>query len=148
MECRGRKVVSCVHHVPGRARFKLEALRRDPELADRLLAEVGALQGVDEVEINRHAASVIVYYSTATGQLTSIMDLICSHCPKSSLNHRAETAAGPTAAAATPRTGDTPRGAQPKVARAVGEAVSRALVNTLINRALDRGLTTMKIGLR
>ena len=82
-------MVSCVHHVPGRARFKLDALRRDPDLAERIHAEVSRLPGISGVEVNRHAASVIVHYCTERGDLSLVMDHICVHCPKSAAARRA-----------------------------------------------------------
>ena len=138
-------MVDCVHHVPGRARFKLDTLRHDPELAERIRSEVGALPGVSAVEVNRHAASVIVHYCTERGEITCIMDHICIHCPKAAANRdRAPKLPAPS----TVRPRIALSGLAPHVTSAMGTAVSKAVVNTLINRAVERGLTSVLTGFR
>lgn len=138
-------MVSCVHHIPGRARFKIEALRRDAELAKMIEGQVGALRGVVSVEINRHAGSITVHYCIQTGEIDKIMDHICAHCPRAALNRRANPAARP--AATQPRR-DAGAGIHSDVTRAMGEAVSKAVLNTFINRTIERGLSSILIGRR
>jgi len=138
-------MVSCVHHIPGRARFKIEALRRDAELARLIEEQVGTLRGVMTVEINRHAASIVVHYCTATGEIDKIMDHICGHCPMAALNRRACPAPPP---AATQSSREARAGVPGNVIHAMGEAVSKAVLNTFINRTVERGLTTILIGRR
>lgn len=134
-------MVCCVHHIPGRARFKIETLRRDPKLAEMIHEQVGALEGVTSVEINRHAASIIVYYSADVGGIDTIVDHICAHCPKSSLNRRIERDAPEF-------TGEKPAAPPPKVAHALRDAVSKAVVSTFINRALEQSISGLVIGPR
>jgi len=124
-------MVSCVHHIPGRARFKLEVLRRDPDLAVMLEQQVSALDGVSLVEVNRFAGSITVHYSIGVGSIEQIMDHICVHCPHAPANRRA----APAAAAAAPRAGSS------KMAQAMREAASKAVINTLINRAVEQSLS-------
>ena len=121
-------MVSCVHHIPGRARFKLEVLRRDPDLAVMLEQQVSALDGVSLVEVNRFAGSITVHYSIGVGSIEQIMDHICVHCPHAPANRRA-------APAAAPRAGSS------KMAQAMREAASKAVINTLINRAVEQSLS-------
>ncbi|MDF2140884.1 HMA2 domain-containing protein [Paenirhodobacter sp. CAU 1674] len=122
-------MVCCVHHIPGRARFKIEALRRDAVLAETIEVKVTALPGVRAVEINRRAASVIVHYQTGQGEVGAIMDHICIHCPKAALSGR-----GAVGFPAVPRTGAPRRPISPEFAHAMTTAMSKAVLNTFINR--------------
>ncbi|MFW5655636.1 MAG: HMA2 domain-containing protein [Roseicyclus sp.] len=129
-------MVDCVHHIPGRARFRIEALRRDPDLMALIERQVGSLEGVKAVEINRHAASIVVHYCTERGAIDAIMDHICAHCPKAPLDRRAprETPLAPLPI----RPASRPR---PPVVSAMRDAAGKALLKALIERALERGLT-------
>lgn len=139
-------MVDCVQHIPGRARFKLAALRKDVVLAETIRREVAAIPGVASVELNRHAASIIVHYCTERGDLSRIMDQICVHCPKSAANRR-PTAPKPAPIAVT--VGPRPMARiSPQVTRAMGEAVSKAVLNTFIKDTVERGLTRIFLGLR
>ncbi|MFP4239987.1 MAG: HMA2 domain-containing protein [Rhodosalinus sp.] len=129
-------MVNCVHHIPGRARFKIEALRRDPELMALIERQVGSLEGVKTVEINRHAASIVVHYCTERGAIDAIMDHICAHCPRAQLNRRAsrETALPPVPIRPASR-------ARPPVVSAMRDAAGKALLKALIEQAFERGIT-------
>lgn len=134
-------MVDCVHHIPGRARFRIEALRRDPELMALIERQVGSLEGVKAVEINRHAASIVVHYCTERGAIDAIMDHICVHCPEAQFNRRVrpETAPPPAPVRAASRT-------RPPVVSAMRDAAGKALLKALIERALERGVTgTLRI---
>lgn len=127
-------MVCCVHHIPGRARFKIEALRRDADLARKLHEKVGALEGVLAVEVNRGAASVIVHYHVERGELGAILDHICAHCPKAALTRpKAWPAANRTTA---PIPGAPILGAKlsPEFKQAMTVAMSKAVLNTFITR--------------
>ena len=129
-------MVDCVHHIPGRARFRLEALRRDPALVALIERQVGSLEGVKAVEINRHAASIVVHSCTERGAIDAIGNHNCAHCPKSRRNRRAQPeiplapAPGPTAA----RT-------RPAAVSVMRDAAGKALPKAIVERALDRGIT-------
>lgn len=138
-------MVACVHHVPGRARFKFDALRSDSGVADRVRSEIGAVPGVVGVEVNRYAASVIVHYCTERGEIDRVMERIRAHCPKASATPDGLPPV-PAPRTAPPRI-DLPVFA-PRVTSAVGEAVGKAVVNTFINRAVERGLSSVFLGLR
>lgn len=139
-------MVDCVHHIPGRARFKLDALRKDAALAETIRREVAALPGVASVELNRHAASIIVHYCTERGDLSRIMDHICVHCPKSAQRSRI-----PAPKPAPISVNFAPRPVMrlsPEVTRAVGEAAGKAVLNTFIKDTVERGLSRIFLGLR
>lgn len=134
-------MVSCVHHIPGRARFKIEALRRDAELAAMIEQQIRSLNGVRSIEINRHAASIIVHYCPETGEIGCIMDHICAHCPKAALNRRA--CANLPAIATEEGRDTTASDRRPSITHAMGQAVSKAVLNTFINHTIDRGLSSI-----
>lgn len=127
-------MVNCVHHIPGRARFKIDELRRDPALVALIEREVGSLAGVTAVEVNRYAASIVVHYCTEQSAIEAIMDHICIHCPRSQAAQCANDA-GPVAAERK-----SARKPQPAALQAVRDAAGKAVVNTFITRALERSL--------
>ena len=139
-------MVDCVHHIPGRARFKLDAVRKDPALAERVRRDVAALPGVASVEVNRHAASIIVHYCTERGDLSRIMDHICVHCPNAASNRR--VSAPKSAPIAIPSPPQSAAGLAPQMTRAMSEAVGKAVVNTFIKDTVERSLTRIFLGLR
>lgn len=53
--------MTLVNVVPGRIRVRANALR-DPEVAQRVEAEVAGTPGVDDARVNRGAASLVVLY--------------------------------------------------------------------------------------
>ncbi len=52
----------CVHHIPGRARFRLPLVKCDKARAESARQALLALAGVRSVEVNRAAASLVVAY--------------------------------------------------------------------------------------
>lgn len=52
----------CVHHIPGRARFRLPGIRNDAAKAEAARNCLVALPGVSCVDINRAAGSLTVTY--------------------------------------------------------------------------------------
>ncbi|SFA42343.1 hypothetical protein SAMN04487972_102291 [Paracoccus halophilus] len=122
-------MVSCVHHIPGRARFKIAQIRSNPVLIEAIEREIGALEGVNAVVINRHAASIVVHYCTERGAIDLIHEQICRHCPK------AETCEAPPAAAMRAAR------ARPEAINALSEAAGKAVVATFITRTLELGLS-------
>ncbi len=156
-------MVSCVHHIPGRVRFKIEALRRDDQLANLIEKKVGSLDGVKSIEINRYAASIIVHYCTEVGEIDCIMDHICEHCPKASLNRRVERHARSSAnkdgsgtdsmavakidrqaEPASRQAGNAAKSQDnPSVTSIMGQAVSKAVLNTFINHTINRGFSSI-----
>jgi|GEM_PF-1319110 len=139
-------MVACVHHIPGRARFKIDALRRDPALARLIEEQVGALHGVHAVEINRHAASIIVHYCAKNGSLGAIMEHIYAHCPNAPDCRPAQRAMRASVARKVGEAAATDW--RPKFSRALGEAASKAVINTLIKGTIERGLTSVLAGIR
>jgi hypothetical protein len=56
--------VRVVHFLPGRARLKIEALRRNEELAEQIEAMLGEVPGVIDVTASPLTGSVLVHWHT------------------------------------------------------------------------------------
>ncbi|MGD9919024.1 MAG: HMA2 domain-containing protein [Paenirhodobacter sp.] len=133
-------MVCCVHHIPGRVRFRIEALRDDTGLAERIREQVSSLAVVTAVEVNRHARSVVVHYQPQEGRVGEIMDHICINYPVAALTPMAQRAAREAVMAddarATPSSIRLP--SLPNMpegfSRALGRAASQAVVKTLVSR--------------
>ncbi len=54
--------VQIVHFIPGRVRFKAERIKRSPAFTSEVQQRLGALAGVQQVEINPLTGSVLVVY--------------------------------------------------------------------------------------
>lgn len=52
----------CVHHIPGRARFRIPLIKDDRSHAEAACQALLALEGVRSVKVNRAAASLVVSY--------------------------------------------------------------------------------------
>lgn len=61
-----------LHHLPGRLRLRLAALRRNPALAARLRHTLAPLPGVADVEANPLTGSLLVRYDPAAGPVRAI----------------------------------------------------------------------------
>lgn len=133
-------MVFCVHHIPGRARFKVSELHEDPALAPRLEEHLQELDCVDAVEIHKGSASVIVHYCTETGEIELIHDQLCAHCPRAALKRRAAEVRPALAPRPAHRDADALADAAEKAKKAVTEAASRAVVSTFINRVLEQSI--------
>jgi hypothetical protein len=59
MDVEGIKVV---HALPGRIRLKVAQVRENPTFASQLRARLGAIQGIQKVEVNPLTGSVLVFY--------------------------------------------------------------------------------------
>jgi hypothetical protein len=57
-----RPMWQCMHHVPGRIRLRIPAVRGSRSLQQALRHALLAREGVDDVEIRQSSCSVIVYY--------------------------------------------------------------------------------------
>ena len=132
----------CVHHVPGRVRFKVPQLQRDPGFAGEIEHKVRALDGVTHVEVNRPAWSVIVHYDTATNPLDDIVMQIGAQRPANGVNgNRVD------APSIVPRSDGHSLGGR-EISGVVGQAIGQAIFATLVQRTIDRSLVSILSGLR
>ncbi len=68
-----------LHHLPGRLRLRLAALRRNPDLAARLRSSLAALPGLAGVDVNPLTGSVLVHYDPAAGSLAGLAAALAAH---------------------------------------------------------------------
>lgn len=52
----------CVHHVPGRMRLRISALKGNRSLANQLKQQIATLEGVERAEANSLTGSILVHY--------------------------------------------------------------------------------------
>ena len=134
----------CVHHVPGRARFKLPQLQHDPAYAGEIEQKVLALDGVTGVEVNQRAWSMIVHYDVNANPLDAVAKQIGALRPANGEN-------GAGSHPVLPRV-DRSNGHHaiggPEMSRVVSQAIGQAIFATLVQRTLDRSLLSLLTGLR
>lgn len=65
-----------IHHVPGRIRIRMAALRRDPRAAARVRQLIGACRGVLQVEANPITGSLLVRYDPQLTSGRNVLDSI------------------------------------------------------------------------
>ena len=126
----------CVHHVPGRARFKAPQIRADAALAEAVEQRLAEVEGVLRVEVNRRAASVIVHYDTAAQPLDLVVEHIRAVHPAPAARY----------APALQAAGGPAQPAQPPLARSVGQVFGQAMFATLLQRTLERSLLSLLTG--
>ena len=67
-----------VHHVPGRVRVRIPAIRRNPYKAIEV-ENLLDLEGVDNVEINHLTGSVVVIFNPDVLSAQALLDLLSQH---------------------------------------------------------------------
>ncbi|WP_145108824.1 HMA2 domain-containing protein [Cereibacter sediminicola] len=126
-----------VHHVPGRARFRVPGMPKAATLREALVSALRAIEGVERVEINPAAASVVVHYDRALAPLDRVVEVLRAHSEPPEVSRvPLET---PVPAAARGRIGEN-------VSRSVGEMVGQAMFATIVQRTLEYSLRTVLLG--
>lgn len=126
-----------VHHVPGRARFRVPGLPKTQALRETLTEGLRAIEGVEKVEINPAAASVVVHYDRDLAPLDRVVEVLRAHSEPSDVNRiPLET---PVMGAPRGRIGES-------VSRSVGEMVGQAMFATIVQRTLEYSLRTVLLG--
>lgn len=64
------------HHIPGRLRVKIPALKKNAAAARHAKVSIDAIHGVLETEINDLTCSVVVKYDTGLVSSTRILDAL------------------------------------------------------------------------
>lgn len=127
-------MVNCVHHIPGRARFKLDALRHDDDLCQSIETKLQALHGITSVEVSRRSGSIIVHYCTRRGQIDEVADHIRAHHPVA-----AESLTMGDGAAGLDGFAYPMRETGAEFGRAVRTAMGKAVLNIMITRVMGTG---------
>ena len=142
----------CVHHVPGRVRFKVPKLQSDPAFAAEIEEKVRAVEGVIGVEVNRPAWSMIVHYDVDANPLDDVMEHISATRPANGANGDGGAKAPLMNGRANGSNGHYSNGHHStgghEMSRVVGQAIGQAIFATIVQRTLDRSLISILTGLR
>lgn len=138
----------CIHHVPGRARFKVPNLRRDPSLAAEVTEKITALDGIVRVEVNRHAASVVVHYDVAANPLDKVVTHLGAPPAANGANGTIHHRASPSDPILLRPDSSRNTGTRHHVTRSVGQVFGQAMFATLVQRTLERSLLSILTGIR
>ncbi len=134
-------MVHCIHHVPGRARFKVPRLKQDRAFAKELESKLASIEGVYRVEVNSSAWSVIVHYDAAANPLSQVIEHMRA-------GHAAAAAPGGDASAVTPPNASGRRPESHELPRGVGKVVGQAIFATVVQHTLERSLLAILLGFR
>ncbi|MGE4281176.1 MAG: HMA2 domain-containing protein [Magnetospirillum sp.] len=74
-------MAECVHNIPGRARFRIPALRHSETVAAALRQRLSGTDGIAEVDIRRQSASLIVRYNPDALDADTLHILVLGHRP-------------------------------------------------------------------
>ncbi|WP_141701017.1 HMA2 domain-containing protein [Methyloceanibacter methanicus] len=138
-------MVYCIHHVPGRARFKVPRIKQDRAFAHELETKLLSLEGVHRVEVNPSAHSVIVHYDVVVNPLGDAVSHM--HGGKPPIE---TSGCDPGVIPLSPKPGAGPadRKTHEEISRGVGKIVGQAVFATLVQRTLERSLLSLLTGLR
>ncbi|WP_108682822.1 HMA2 domain-containing protein [Methyloceanibacter sp. wino2] len=138
-------MVYCVHHVPGRARFKVPRIKQDRAFAEELESKILSLEGVHRVEVNPSAHSVIVHYDIVVNPLGDAVSHMHGGKPPIDMTGGDP---GVIPLSAKPGAGPIDKKAHEDISRGVGQIVGQAVFATLVQRTLERSLLSLLTGLR
>jgi len=120
---------SCVHHIPGRARFKLPQLRSDSSLLNHVKGHLMSLGGIRNIQANTKAGSFVVHYDVRKTSLKEIQDSLMAegylYRPQNGKAHKAPA-----------------KEMSPLVGQVSG-AFGRAIFHALLERAITKGVGTI-----
>jgi len=68
--------VKVMSFLPGRVRLKVEALKRDAALAQAVREDLGAVPGIEDVDINGNTGSVLIRYDRKAVSSPESMDAL------------------------------------------------------------------------
>ncbi|WP_425461547.1 heavy metal translocating P-type ATPase [Hyella patelloides] len=91
-----RPLLSLVHHIPGRVRFRISHLKDHPDYAANLQQFLLAQSGIRGVRVNRVAASVAIVYYYTGDSLTEIASNLAQLIQQAGTTNRQEGIAHPT----------------------------------------------------
>lgn len=113
-----------VHHVPGRLRLRVPAIKHSAHHADAIGRTLGATDGVLRHVVSPVTGSVVVHYAPGHCDPQQLVERLRELTPPAAM-----PAAGHPAAVWQPARGDA------SLARRVGQTVATSLVEKLIERS-------------
>jgi hypothetical protein len=124
--------MECIHHIPGRLRLKLPALKGQPQHAAHLAALFdGHPQGVT-VQVNPRTGSLLLQYDPQRVQPETLIASVCQVMPQTSLSARVDLTADPTAKLSAQLTNKLGAALADKLLATVVERSALALLAALI----------------
>jgi hypothetical protein len=109
-----------IHHVPGRLRVKLQAIKRSPQNAEAAQGLVKSLRGVISAEANTLTGSIVIKFDAEATKPVAILNVLQSH-----------GYLGPSEFSARP---------DPRISLGtqVIEALARAFLNAVVERVIEQ----------
>ena len=104
------------HHIPGRLRVRIGAVKRNAPIAHGLQKAIQAMRGISSVDVNLLTGSVLVRYDPSACNTRALMSIFERH------GHRPDQAA---------KTSDISQ-------NSIGEKVARTVMGFLIEAAVER----------
>lgn len=122
------------HHIPGRIRVRIPALKANAKAAQKLQIEMRQLPGVTSVEVNLLTGSVLVHYGVGS----DTAERVCGH-----LQSREECLTSNSMATSPPRKAYSllhlnSQLENQKAAGQIGEMVVKAAATYLLDEAIKR----------
>ncbi len=118
-----------MHHIRGRVRVRIPALRENAKAAQEFQATMQQLPGVGSVEVDLLTGSVLVHYDGES----STAELVCGM-----LQRRGAWLGSNTAANTPPRR---------SIAGKIGRMAAKATANYFLDVAIERVVTATLVGL-
>ncbi|MEW6765868.1 MAG: HMA2 domain-containing protein [Pseudomonadota bacterium] len=122
-----------VHHVPGRLRLKVPALKRNERHAARAHACLAAMEGIRELQVNRLTGSIVIHYERDA----MIAEVVVDHLrAEGLLDIRADD---------TPKRAEAWKGVKVDKGRmaSAGGKVGKKVVNILVEKAVERSAVAL-----
>ncbi|GEM_PF-656956 len=126
-----------VHHVPGRLRLKVPALKRNKRHAARAHACLAAMEGIRELQVNHLTGSIVIHYERDARVAETVVDHLRT---EGLLDHRAVDAS--TRTDTRDETWGAVRGEKARMAT-VGGKVGKKVVNMLVEKAVERSAVAL-----
>ena len=133
-------MAECVHVIPGRARFRIPALRHSETVAEALRRRLSAMAGIHQVEIRRCSASIIIRFDPhlldAAGLQASLMGEAAIAAPTTRPGAGSRPLAAPPSLTPTDNAPSTSR----RLVRHVSSVAGAAALNVVLERAVKAGI--------
>lgn len=133
----------CVHHVPGRARFKVPQFKRNPTLVVDVEEKIKAIDGVIRIETNVHAHSITVHYDEQANPLDKVVDQIRAVSMATGTKMNGHKGVPLTFEAANGNSRIMPDFSG---TRKVGQSIGQAVFATVVQRTIERSLVSILTG--
>ncbi|NVK18482.1 MAG: hypothetical protein HWE30_07310 [Methylocystaceae bacterium] len=122
---------NCVHHIPGRARFKLPQLKHDAALLGHIEVHLVSIKGIKNIQANAKAGSLVIHYDVNQTSLKDIEENLMEggflYHPQTDIDKKNKIV----------------RKELPPLVGQVSGAFGRAVVHALLERAITKGVSSI-----